>query len=328
MLLPLFKRADEFHKRALALRRSIGDTAGIGQSLQLSAFSRLWQGDYHNAIALFEEAREVFRKIGDRWEYGVTINGLCHCYHYLSDYRQKLHCSELYYEVVNTINDDNGIAAALSGIADIYTEQGDFPRAEQWALQANERAEERGLSLAICYSVTNLGYLALERGDIEKAIAYLKRGRMLFDSHNFIKEFSVQVYSYLADALVERCLSRTDSVLGWERAEAREVCNRALSLTRPWPNRYGSALRAMAKYHAFTGDDKKAAEGFRAAVEQTHSLGRKYEYAKSCYEYGRFLGTRRQTDEARIYLRQAVEVFTQIKANAYITRSELLLASL
>ncbi len=158
------------------------------------------------------------------------------------------------------------------------------------------------------------GYLENERGNYDIAARHLEEARKLHENNHFLQDFTVNVYSLLADAYMgmgDPGLKRTG-----------DTCRRALKAVKRLVNHHCSALRVNAKYFALLGRKKKAEKLFQKSIESARKISRKYEAAKSCYEYGNFLDSQNRKEAARENWRQALEIFREIGAKAYEKRCE------
>jgi signal transduction histidine kinase/CheY-like chemotaxis protein len=67
-MLPLFRRAIAYGHRSVAIRTSLGDLWGRGQSLHFLGVALLAAGRLREALSSFREAVRLLERTGDRWE--------------------------------------------------------------------------------------------------------------------------------------------------------------------------------------------------------------------------------------------------------------------
>ncbi|OFY61119.1 MAG: hypothetical protein A2X04_00725 [Bacteroidetes bacterium GWF2_41_9] len=174
-----------------------------------------------------------------------------------------------------------------------------------------------------------MGVLYLERRYVKKAIEYLEKARGIYEKNNFVKQYTVYIYHYLADAYIYEYINEKDRLVRKQRnillKKIKKYCKIALNKTRHWPTHYGGALRVNAKYCALIKDNYKAERLFIESIELCEKNGRKYELAKGMYEYGIFLEYVEKVEESRKYLELAYNLFKEIDSKVYERRvAELL----
>jgi len=319
MAIPLFGRAARYNKAAMAMKLDLGDEQGVAQSLEARGYRHEWQGDYRNGITYLNQANDRFQKIGDMWEMGMMANGLLQSHYYLSEYDAAIDIASRYLEISRRTKNLFGIPAAREQFSMIYTEKGDYNSARREAEECLAISDEADL-LSISRGHLNLGYAYLEMGDHRKAIESLEQAHQIIDNNTLLKQYSVHVYLYLADAyLCEYTASQGGGRVSIRRI--RRLCRKALAKTRSWATYYGSALRVNAKLFSVIGRKRKAESLFRRSIEHCEGLGRRYEQAKGLLEYGRFLSGSARIEEARQKYEAAYMIFKEIGSEAYTRRA-------
>ena len=329
MSIPFFNSSLRVQRKAMALRKELKDEWGLAQSLFFAGYSYLWSGNYQKGIELCRQAGEKFERMGDMWELAVATHALADAFRYLGDYEKSISLYSKRKEISERINDAYGATGARRILSYCYIERGNYEKGEQLGEESLALSKEKEVWFIYCTSHINLGYLEIERKDYDKAIAHLDEARELDEKYGFIKDFTVYLYSHLADAYMGRfstSFSSLDTVQRRkETAKIRRACRLAVKKARQWPNHYGAALRVTAKYCALTGHKKKAEDYFLQSIEQTKSLGRKYELGRSYYEYGEFLNSTGRNGDARANREAAHQVFKEIGAREYLKRCSDLL---
>ena len=329
MSIPFFNSSLRVQKKAIALRKELKDEWGLAQSLFFSGYCYLWSGDYQKGIELLRQAGKEFERMGDMWELAVTNHALGDACRYLGDYEKSISFYSKRTKISERIGDAYGACGGRSILSYCYIEKGDFPKAEELARNAMALSKEKEIWFIYCTSHARLGYLEFERENFSAAIEHLEEARTIDGQHSFIKEYTGYLYSQLADAYMGRfgqLSAGLDTQEGKNELERiGNACETALKESRKWPNHYGAALRTKAKYYALTGRADKAREYFQRSINETESLGRKYEAGRSYYEYGNFLHAAGQASEAGAKWERAYQVFKEIGAQAYIKRCSDLL---
>ncbi|MCK4797859.1 MAG: GAF domain-containing protein, partial [Spirochaetes bacterium] len=268
-------------------------------------------------IEIFEQSKEKFEKIGDIWELGMVEQGLGYTYHYIDNDKKSIESFSQYLEISKKIKDDYGISAAQTNLSYYYIKKGDFNEANELGIKSIKLSEENKIWYVNCFAKINFGYLEIERKKYQQAIKYLEQAKKLYENNTFLKDYTIYLYPYLADAYIE------DYKLSKKKKELKKIknaCKKALTQTKSWLNHYGTSLRVAAKYYALINKKTKAKKYFHKSIAQTKSLGRRFEQAKGHYEYGNFLQAINKSEQAQNQWQQAYTIFKQIGAQAYIKR--------
>jgi signal transduction histidine kinase len=329
MAIPLFKRAFNFHHKALSIRKELEDEWGVAQSLQMLGFNYCWAGNNDESVKHFVQAETIFQKLGDMWELGTTYDGLGYSYFCNSDYHNSMKIVNQYLEISRKLKNAYGISGALSDLAGRYIEKGDFRKAQELLTEAQKISKENSVWYTYCYSLFHIGYLELERNNYHCAIESLEQAKKVCQENNLLKPCIVNLFSFLADAWIKRLRERYSNMnIHIPKHEVKRVfllCRDAIRETKSWPNHYGGALRAMANYYWLTRINHQAEKYFLKSIEHDHKINRKYELAKDYLEYGNFLDSLKKTTEARENWRRAHEIFESIGAAGYTQKTAVLL---
>ncbi|MCK4797180.1 MAG: GAF domain-containing protein, partial [Spirochaetes bacterium] len=329
MAIPFFKKSIKYHKKALKIREASGDEWGVAQSLQWLGYCYLWQGDSQKSNEVFQISKEKFQRLGDIWELGIVVNGLGYVDFYKGNFNGAYEFYSQYLKICQKTRDNYGITSAIENIAQVYTNQGIFIEAEEWYKKGLYLSEEEKIWFATCSILINFSYLQIEKSNWEQAIKFLERAKKLYEKNTFLKEYTVYLYSYLAEAYIGE-LDIQSLVLSVKEKKQKikrikRTCNDALKNSRSWVNHHAIALRATAKYYALIKKNKKAEKYFFKSIQQTKSLGKRYELARCYYEYGNYYQSINKSEDAREEWRKAYCIFREIGSAVYIKRiSDLL----
>ncbi|MCK4799162.1 MAG: AAA family ATPase, partial [Spirochaetes bacterium] len=324
MAIPLFKRAIKLHLISLELREKVNDEWGVAQSLQWLGYCYTWKGDYKKSIEIFEQARERFENMGDIWELGMVMNGLGWASHFFAKYEKTIRSFTKYLEISEKIKDDYGAGTAMAGLLNAYLELGDFDKAEEWGIKSLTLSEKKKIWYPNCFGKIHYGNLQLEKGNLSEAIKYLENAKRLYEENNFLKDYTVYLYPSLTDAYIEEYKENIEKGKfkknSKELKKIKNMCKKSLFYTILWKNHYGQYLRVAGKYYALKEQKRKAKKYFIKSIQQTKLIGRKFELAKSYYEYGNFLQSINKPKQAIIQWQHAYNIFKEIGARIYIKR--------
>jgi predicted ATPase/DNA-binding SARP family transcriptional activator len=105
------------HEESLAIRRELGDRAGIAASLRNLALVAYQQGDYGTARSLQEESLAIRRELGDRVGIAASLQDLALLAYSQGDYRTARSFYEESLAIRRELGERRGIAASLEALA-------------------------------------------------------------------------------------------------------------------------------------------------------------------------------------------------------------------
>lgn len=324
----LFKLAYKYHQKSLRLRKILGDEWGEAQSLQFLGYQYAWQGNPLESMHHFELAVAKFKKMGDLWELGMTINGLSFYYYYMGNYEKSITLFNQYLDLSNRLKDNYGIYSAKINMSRCYIETGDLTKAESLLNEVLNSKDTTITSLPFLLCVGNLllGMLKIEV-NLDKAIEYLEAARKVDKSNLLIKNYTSQIYPYLAEAylrLITRTTTGSHHISQPEQARLKSMCKEARKQAKPWVTQYGNALLVSAKYFMLINQPQRAKQYFFKSIVHQQKNNLRYQLVRSYFEYGNFLNQTNKS-EAIIYYRKAHEIATEINAKIYIQKCRELL---
>jgi DNA-binding CsgD family transcriptional regulator/tetratricopeptide (TPR) repeat protein len=154
-------------EESLALRRSLGDAAGLLGPLSGLGYTAMQQGDDATAQACFEEALAIQRHLGDRLGIAESLNSLANLAHGRGD----LAAARALYEQSAAFNREVGyrVDVVEHNLGVVAQEQGDLRAARQFfeASVAARRALDDTPGLAL--SLAKLGEVMADDGDVAAA---------------------------------------------------------------------------------------------------------------------------------------------------------------
>ncbi|TYQ16190.1 UNVERIFIED_CONTAM: serine/threonine protein kinase/GAF domain-containing protein/predicted ATPase [Acetivibrio alkalicellulosi] len=320
--LPLFSRAEKYHLRAIMLREEIGNEWGVAQSLQFMGFSYSWKGMHVQSIKTFEKARDMFVNVGDMWELGMVLSGLGYGYRYTSHYQEGIEVNKKYLDVSKRIKNTYGAISGYIELAFCFLESGNFEEAKaniKKALDLNEGMKNQYL---YCCTLICRGYMELEKESINEAVKALEEAKYINETNSFIKDYTINVYPYFAEALIKQ----VEYKIKRKRINENDIKNivyyskLAVKKTKSWANHYGGALRCLGKSYFLAGENLKARNFLIKSILQTKKIGRRYETAKGFYELGIMYKASGFNGKSKSCFSIANKIFKSIGAVSYIRK--------
>jgi len=157
------------HQECLAIRRTLGDKAGIANSLNNLGNIFREQGEYDAAQVVFEESLAFRTELGDRNAIASSLNNLgllAWNIHRFVEAEQHLRQS---LSLKQELKDKYGVANALNGLGLVQRDKGDHESAKshfEESLHIRQELQDRS---GIAMSLNNLGMLSQLQNDFETA---------------------------------------------------------------------------------------------------------------------------------------------------------------
>lgn len=170
-----YRRAIDFHKRALSLRRRLGDRQGEAEALGNLAISHKNLGRYKQALKFAKQALNIARGIGDRHNEAIQLSNLGAVYAVTNRYQQALE----FYEQALFINQElearRDEGRCLGNLGVVSFSMGEYRQAADLLRRALAVSREVGDRRNEGNWLLNLGSVRATLGETEDAIDYYER---------------------------------------------------------------------------------------------------------------------------------------------------------
>ena len=187
------KAALDFYHEAISLFETLQKPSEVGRTLSASIQPHILLGEYDQAFAVAEQARDVFTKLGDTLRLARLDINVGNILHRRDRFDEALTVYERSYQQLLPFDDSEGIAAVLSNIALCLIMLNDFSRALETYQRARGHCEQHGMHMLVAQADYNIAYLYYLRGEYSRAI------EMLRDTREVCKKFGDQYHSALCD---------------------------------------------------------------------------------------------------------------------------------
>ncbi len=159
---------------------SASTTAGLAQALLILANVRLDLNEAEPAQALYEEARALYRELGDSRGAAMALSnlGVLHLERGETDRAAELLNESI--QLKRKLGNPYGLAMSLESLGNLERSRGNRERAIALCREALALRQEVGHRLGIAMSLNNLGHLLLETGDSQSARERLLESLDLF----------------------------------------------------------------------------------------------------------------------------------------------------
>ena len=347
---------------AEALARALDDRARLGRVLAEMAQTRRTTGDHDGAMAAGRQAFEIAAALGDSAVQGRAAYTLGLIYYAIGDFGQA---AELLRRNVEAADWESGTPStgvwleSQAWLARILGVLGAFAEGRRHGEEALRLATLAGRGATPIIAHGSLGHLYLAQGDLEPAIRVLDQGLTLSrasGNRTWVRittaglSYAAVLQGRLAEghALLEEAI-REDIRMGalqghasrvaWlsevcrlagHGAEARQYARQALDLARQQQERgeEALALHQLGVVHAYAAppDDAPAEASYREALALAEELGMRPLQAHCHRGLGTLYATIGQTEQARVELSTAIDLYRTMEMTFWLPQAEVALA--
>lgn len=329
MAIPWISRCLFHHDRALAMKESIGDRVGVAESHRWIGFAHCINANWEKALKHMSLARETYEAIGDYYELVHVLNGLQNIHFGHTDTEKRLPVLKALLSVSEMIGSRYGASIALTGLGGHYLILGDLDASRSFLDKAIEMGTATKQWLVVCIGQSNLARLLLEQEDLDGALKHAKISAEVERTYSLLQPVVAMRYIVMVEALIARLASLESSVSDLDKRKLLALLNKQVRsmvlATRRWPLWRGEAIRARAEFYLGCGRLGNAEADFRTATALLTKTGKKFELARCCYSFGKFLKTQGRPAEGYPLLHSALDLFRQIGAKRYIERTAAVL---
>jgi tetratricopeptide (TPR) repeat protein len=159
-------------EQARQLYKTIGDRAGEGQSLNNIGFTYFSQGQYGAALGYYQQALAIRQAMGDRAGEGNSLNNIGSIYSSQGQYGAALSYYQQSLAIRQEIGDRAGEGNSLNNIGAIYDSQGQYGEALGYYQQSLAIRQEIGDRAVEGSSLNNIGGIYNSQGQYGEALGY------------------------------------------------------------------------------------------------------------------------------------------------------------
>jgi transcriptional regulator with GAF, ATPase, and Fis domain/serine/threonine protein kinase len=329
--IPWVSRSLFHHDRALRMKVSIGDRAGVAESHMYLGFVHTINANWEKAIEHMSSARETYEAIGDFYQLVQVLNGLQNIHYLHTDTNKRLPVLKSLLSVGEMIGSRYGTAIALTGLGGHYLMTGELETSSTFLDRAIEMSTAAKQWIILCIGQTNRARLYLEQLDLDSALERVTIAAELERTYSLIHPVVAVRYIVMVEVLTARFASQEKSLTESERRKALDRLHmevrKMVRATRKWPLWRGDAIRARAEFYLKCGETDKAKDDFRVAAEILVKTGKNNELARCYFHYGKLLIGQGKLVDASPLLQSALEIFRRIGARSNIDRTLSLLGA-
>ncbi|MFP5317674.1 MAG: EAL domain-containing protein [Acidimicrobiia bacterium] len=283
-MIPWYGRGIAYVRRSLAIRRSLGNVWGEGQSLGFYGAVLYSASRYQECIDSCEEAARLLDRTGDRWEANTARWHTAFAYYRLGELGKAVSLAKALHASALGIGDTTAAGVALSVWS--RASGGDVP-AELVAAALAAGTDDAHTATEVRVAE---GVRLLAEGSVDDAIAMFDEAYRVMRQAGLRQEYVAPVLPWLATALRVRAEQLPPFRSLRHRAQLRraaEVSRRGAMTARDYQNNRPHALREQALVAAMRGRGRRARRLFTASLAIADRQGAAYEYALTEAAWGR-----------------------------------------
>ncbi len=183
--------AIEQYRKAIELRRKLGNRRGVATSLRNLANGLSLTGDFAAADAALQEARALNVALGDREGHAAIDNEIGLLAEERGDFPGALESFRAALQAWQQAGDAHGAAQALNNIGFAHYQLGNYGDAQVYWQQASEAYGRLGERTGRVRTMQNLGLLAMARGRWNEARGLLGQSLALSEQQQMLEEAAV-----------------------------------------------------------------------------------------------------------------------------------------
>lgn len=183
--------AIEQYRKAIELRRTLGNRRGVATSLRNLANALSLTGDFAGADAALQQARALNVALGDRDGHAAVDNELGLLAEERGDFPAALQRFQSALQTWQQTGDAHGAAQALNNIGFSHYQLGNYGDAQVYWQQASDAYGKLGDQTGRVRTMQNLGLLAVARGRWNDARALLSQSLVLSQRLQMLEEAAV-----------------------------------------------------------------------------------------------------------------------------------------
>jgi tetratricopeptide (TPR) repeat protein len=210
--------AEEQYRRAVALRRAVGNRRGVATSLRNLANLQSQRGAFDEAEKALSEARALHVALDDRSGLAALDNERGLLAEERGDYRSALEAFRLALRGSERAGDPHGVAEAINNIGFAHYQLGAYEDAQASWLRAADSYRVLGAHTGLIRTGQNLGLLATARGRWDEAQRRQEEALAQAQRQQMTEEAAVSHRN-----LAELALARGDLVQSIEQAGRAEA---------------------------------------------------------------------------------------------------------
>lgn len=282
-MVPYFHRGIAYAEKSLAIRKSLGDISGQGQSLHFFGVVLYAASRFTECIEKCREAVRLLERTGDQWEVNTARWHIAFCLYRMGDLRGAVDVARSVHQAGLEIDDHQAAGIALG-----VWSKASRGRVPADLIESARRHHTEDIHTTAEILMAEGCRLLRERKPAEAAGVLAEANRRVREK-GLRQEYVAPILPWLASALRQQA----DLVPAWapelRNALLRQACaaaSRGLRIARRYKNNVPHALRESGLLAAMRGRPDRALELFDESLAVAEEQGARFEHAQTLLARG------------------------------------------
>ncbi|MFN2195917.1 MAG: tetratricopeptide repeat protein [Anaerolineales bacterium] len=162
-------RADELAEAGVVGLRKYGEPEPLATALFIYGVLQVQMGRPQKAIAIHQEALQMFEQSGQEWFQAMIRLHLGNAELARGNFAQAVAYMDTTLTQGKRVGDNWVVASAVNNLGELARYQGDYERAKDYYQQSQALFEQVGSLPDVAREMHSLGYVALAQGDVQQA---------------------------------------------------------------------------------------------------------------------------------------------------------------
>ena len=259
-----YKKAKEYHEKALAITMKTGHRRGEGAVYGSLGSVFLSLAEYEKAKEYYEKALAIRIEIGDRQGEAADYGNLGSVFYSLGEYKKAKEHYEKALAIRIEIGHRNGEGVVYNNLGNLFYSLGEYKKAKEYQEKAVNIRKEIGDRIGEGTVYGNLGSVFLSLGKYKKAKKYCEKALAI----------TKEIGNRRREGAAYFNLGRVFHLLG-KYEKAREYFEKALPISMEIgdKNGEGTGYNNLGNLFYSLGENKKAKEYFEKALAIRKDIG-------------------------------------------------------
>ena len=297
------RQAIQKWEEARLLYRAVGNRRG--EATTLTGIGRVYDalGEKQKALDYYNQALPIFRAVGDRGGEATTLNNIGGVYDALGEKQKALDYYNQALPIDRAVGDRGGEATTLTGIGRVYDALGEKQKALDFFNQALPVFRAVGARGGEATTLNNIGLVYDDLGEKQKALDY----------YNQALPIRRAVGDRRGEATTLNNIGAVYSDLG-EKQKALDFYNQALPILRAVGDRGGEAatLNNIGAVYNALGEKQKALDYYNQALPILRAVGDRRVEAATLNNIGSVYSDLEEKQKALDFYNQALPILRAV----------------
>lgn len=273
-LLRWFKRANRYAERSLAIRTSLNDVWGQGQTHHYHCVVMLAECRFDDAIATSKRAVDLLRQTGDVWEMNMARYQAANAYYRIGRYAEAAEMASQMFESGRQIGDRQATGISL----DVWART--TPQTLSLSLVLEEAARSRPDAQSHAQTQLAFAVMLLHHNRVDEAVVVLQDAIKRCEQAGHLNTYICPCYVWLGTAMrrqLELIDRRDGRRFRKQLRRTRSALHKAATLARGFPADLAQVRREIAICHLMRGNVRRAASQLRSSLKAAVRLSQAVE---------------------------------------------------